>query len=386
MGRSRISITLTATLAVGIGVATLVQQMSRELRKDTGRDGTGASSIPDGTGSPTTNRRPLAPLPSVVLQVPSESLSTAATADATVHNRILQFDAQALLRYGPGTVPASRSPELFALEFRDPLKVPTQYGGIVRVQSRVFLGGAETAGVRIMPAPGAAPLTVGVGTLYRLGRDDTLTQLGRVSLHDDGVAPDSVRGDGSFGGAVVPPKASESAYPMRLALRVPVEQSGSSTSIEFLFEYTGQSPAEILSVGDARVENGSLAFRLMVDVRSPGQYDWLGRIVNASGTGIALLKATGQLQSGRQEVQLLAYGLFLRELGSVAGLSLRDIEGWRELTGSAIPKEVVPPWRDSYPIPNIEFGKLTNDPWRPVPLGPLIPAASAIRIPTSQNP
>ncbi len=376
MGNTRVFFTVAGAVAAGTLILLAVNHS-----KTTGSRGAVGSAIFEPRPLPQSDQNTksrASALESIARDANSEKTRTDAEAPAQTS---AVFNAEDLRRFGPGTIPANRAKSMFAIDFRDPVKVPSRHGGIIKVQSRSFLTNAENADVRVRPAPGTERIAVGEGTIYRVGPGGALASVGKATFNDDGEPPDVTAGDGEFSSRVTSAMIA-TAFPSRLSLKVMVQQADDDVAIEFLFEYTGRPPATIIGVRGSSIENGSLAFHVDVDVTESGQYEWLGRLVDQSGRGVAILKSAVALSAGLRDVQLQAYGLFLRAAGQGSGLSLRDIEGWRITVGGGSQKEAVVPWRQSYTVPKIDLSKLTESPWTAEPAKPLVPNASAIRLPS----
>jgi len=208
-------------------------------------------------------------------------------------------------------------------------------------------------------APQARGLVVGAGVLAPASGGSPIAT---VLFRDDGVVPDARASDGVWTARVATPQ-SVGDDAVALVVRAAVHAGGEDGEASFDFVYTGARPAELTGTVAASLDAGSLAFDVGIAVRLPGRYVFVGRLDDARGRPIAVIRFSDDLDVGPRAVRLVAFGKLLRDEHAEAPFVLRDVEGFRLTGGGASDRQLVAPWSGPFVTARHSLSDFSDRAW-----------------------
>ncbi|KQQ86754.1 hypothetical protein ASF77_18825 [Massilia sp. Leaf139] len=213
-------------------------------------------------------------------------------------------------------------------------------------QSRVFLAAGESVvfSLRAIEPKGAVlPLVVtraiSAGIVTTGARPTTQVPL---SLTDDGGGPDAVAGDGAFTGALTPQQTGLAGFHGTIRTEVRYTVNGKNGVAIFDVIYSPRVPAVWAGAPREALEDGSLAFILRAEVRTPGRYVVTGRIDDAKGRPFALATFNEVLGPGPNDIKLVAFGKLMHDGAPALPLTLRDVDGYLLKENTDPDRELMP--------------------------------------------
>jgi hypothetical protein len=269
-------------------------------------------------------------------------------------------DFEAYSRYPPWSRPLSEHAELSVPHRVEPTAVPLaddegESTGVVLqlVQSRLFTVPGDRVRLEVHATRDGRPVAA---------RADW----GSVRL--DGrllpVETSPLAGDGSVASAEL--RLDESAVAGvagKVTVEAEVTAAGEAGSVAFVVVHTGAPPARVEAVVGDSIEEGSLRIDLAIEVARAGHYQLVGRLDDATGRPVALLRFTAGLEAGHQQVPLRAHGRLLRDEDAVPPWTLRDVEGFRLVPGGHPDREVMAIWSGPYRTESRSMDALTDEGW-----------------------
>lgn len=376
---SRVRLPLTVALLVAVVAAGLFL-LARSWEDEATRRELPSAGVPsearrgeNDRGAETRTTSPPPRLPAATKLDPRLALTRVAARPASLEARSYREE---LARYGYASVPAPRSPERAQIDFGVPRSVGPS-GELIATQNRAFLANEEVAILRLQAATPGETIAVGEASLERLRGESDAEVIGVVRIEEDAAlsrsSPSPIYA-GTFSAEAL------GGLPGTVRVRVPVVLRGLSFEVRYQFELTGSTTAALISVEGHAIVEGDLSFTLRLDVGRPGTYAFEARVLNARDEVVALVKAERALGMGTGTASLVLDGLFIRDWMPPGPYRITDIEAWRLNPGSAIPKQTVPPWRDSYPFAIDEHAPLRATPRAPAPSAAR-PALPTVAIP-----
>ncbi len=317
--------------------------------------------------------------------VPAPSAVASAVAPAPIvrrhrHRAIPRAEAQAKLEaveksatYPPTSRPMSEMP--FYAKKPDTLPPPvrsetTGSGHKIELhesQDRQYVCDGESAVVTVQVLVDGKPadgLDVSHATLVELSGVPRKASdpVETAELRDDGIAPDEHANDGTLTGAVPFSDSKMGAFIGDTQLTVPIQVPGDVVSSVFGFVYTGKPPAEFTGRVRDAIEDGSLVFRLGIDVHLEGPYVIHGRLYDAQGNAIVFMDGSRSLTTADRDVKLVAFGKLLRDLDAEAPFTLRDVDAYRPVDGTP-DRQAVPTFDGPYRTRRYRPSDFSDRPW-----------------------
>lgn len=191
----------------------------------------------------------------------------------------------------------------------------------------LFAALAHTGGrrnlVEALPAAGSAVTGARVTGVLRAQRLGTLSSL---SYRDDGIAPDSIAGDGVYSARYTLPArgpAPGQADSVLVAVTA-VLPGGEERKAAGGFQYS--NPAARLTGRYTDVaRDGNLVIAAEVEALAPGRVHLSGTLADAAHRPFATAQAARELQPGRQWVELPFYGLAFHDRAVVGAVRLASV-------------------------------------------------------------
>ncbi|MCB9584352.1 MAG: hypothetical protein H6718_03085 [Polyangiaceae bacterium] len=260
-------------------------------------------------------------------------------------------------RYPPSSRPLSDNEDLLLRDHVEPEIRKLKRGedgekGEVRLelwQNKMFLREGDEASFRVKAATQKGPVPVNVveATLVTLPDEGTAPQnLGPLSVTDDGSPPDEISNDGVPTGGFVASASRLGSYRGNLRVMLKLEAEGEQGTATLQFVYTGAEPGRFTGEVVEALEDGSLALYFGLELKEAGRYEIRARLYDKSDRPVALLNFNQDLEVGKQKARLLAFGKLLRDEGAEGPYTIRDIEGWRLLSGTYPDREMMQPPED----------------------------------------
>lgn len=287
---------------------------------------------------------------SAFMQIPAmaagQSISTAAQPQRQELNNRLEAVDQTLCNYRESTkYPISSRPAAEHLDQLYPNRpiqqsqaMHTAQGGTdvnIRVQtsqSRVYLAAGESAVFSIGATDKEGkPLSVFVtqavahGLTFQPSRPAPQAAL---QFADDGKNGDVQASDGTFTAMLTPAQTGFAQFNGTIRTEVSYNVGDRNGVVSFDVIHSPEYPATWNGSARESVEDGTLVFRLKLDVRMPGRYIATGRVDDANGKPFALATFNDLLQQGSNEIRLTVFGKLLRDETPAMPLKLRDVEAY----------------------------------------------------------
>jgi hypothetical protein len=243
-------------------------------------------------------------------------------------------------RYPPESRPINEHPDQVRpfepiaenMPLRDASGKPAKGLSIRTTQERVFLGGAESVKFTIEAVDGSGrtvPLVIERSAAQSMPDTAALITLIRaeVPFTDNGMAPDDAAGDGRYSARLVPAAQGFAGHSGTIRVLVEVSADGQKGVVPFDVVYVPAVPATWVGVREA-LEEGSLNFYLMAQVRTPGRYVASARVYDANGAPFALLQFNDEVSAGPAEFKLTLAGVLVHDRNPAFPVRLVDVEGF----------------------------------------------------------
>lgn len=166
--------------------------------------------------------------------------------------------------------------------------------------------------------------------------------LATVTFTDDGKGADVTAGDGIYSAAYTLGEAGQPAVGQATSLgyRVTAENEAQEQRVAMNgFQYSHPAASLTGKFAD-RIVNGNLVIAAQVNAVKAGRAHLSGVIASALGESIALAQTSVQLVEGEQWVDLVVYGLPLREAGagalSLSAVTLTTTQGMPNALGEVL--------------------------------------------------
>ena len=213
-------------------------------------------------------------------------------------------------------------------------------------QSRVFMAANESVAFSlraVTPDGSLVPLVVtravAAGIMTTGARPTTQVAL---AFADDGGGADPVAGDGAYAAVLTPAQTGLAGFHGTIRTEVRYTAGGKNGSLIFDVVYSPKLPAVWAGPPREVVEDGSLAFVLRADVRTPGRYVVTGRIDDARGRPFALATFNEVLGPGPNDIRLLVFGKLMHDGAPALPLTLRDVDGYLLKENTDPDRELMP--------------------------------------------
>jgi hypothetical protein len=243
-------------------------------------------------------------------------------------------------RYPPESSPLSEHPDQMQpfdavaeeMPLRDGSGKPAKGVQIRTTQDKVFVAAGESVRFTIEAADESGrPVPLVVERSIAQGMPDTKTLItivrAEVPFADNGAAPDDVAGDGKYSALLTPAVQGFGNHRGTIRLLVDANANGQKGVVPFDVVYVPEVPASWAGSREA-LEDGSLNFYLKAQVRMPGRYVVTGRVYDAAGAPLALLRFNDEVPAGPAEFKLSLAGVLVRDKNPAFPLKLADVEGF----------------------------------------------------------
>jgi hypothetical protein len=235
---------------------------------------------------------------------------------------------------------------------------------ITQNQDRVWVSPGQPAVASITAMQNGQPVALSVQ------RSDLVPQIdgpgnhptagpvaGHPTFHDDGVAPDTLAGDGTWTAAVTLPSNGATGA---VVLQVDCQAGGEQGTLLFNFIATAPAPAVFTQSARDALENGSIAIYVGVQVQVPGTYEIVGRLYDSTGAPVVYMRFLGPLTTSSTEVRLPAFGKVILDEGGVPPFVLRDVEGAEMLLGQYPDRAPMADWPGPYTTASYALNQLSD--------------------------
>ncbi|MGE0322714.1 MAG: hypothetical protein AB7K71_02530 [Polyangiaceae bacterium] len=254
-------------------------------------------------------------------------------------------------RYPPSSRPISDNEDVLLRDHVEPEFRPLKRDakGEVRIelrQNKLYLREGDTASFQVRASTAKGPVAINVveATLVTLPDEGTPARsLGPVNVSDDGSPPDEIGGDGVPSGGFVASQSRLGEYRGNVRVMLKLEAEGEQGAATIQYVYTGAEPGRFTGEVTEAVEDGSLALYFGLELKEAGRYEIRARLYDKNDEPIALLNFNQELEAGKTKARLLAFGKLLRDEGAEGPYTIRDIEGWRLLSGTYPDRETMEP-------------------------------------------
>lgn len=213
-------------------------------------------------------------------------------------------------------------------------------------QSRVYMAANESVAFSlraVRPDGTLVPLVVTravAAGIMRSGARPT-TQVA-LAFADDGSGADPVAGDGASAAVLTPAQTGLAGFHGTIRTEVRYTADGKNGSLIFDVVYSPRLPAVWAGPPRETVDEGSLAFVLRADVRTPGRYVVTGRIDDARGWPFALATFNEVLGPGPNDIKLVVFGKLMHDAAPALPLTLRDVDGYLLKENTDPDRELMP--------------------------------------------
>jgi hypothetical protein len=182
-----------------------------------------------------------------------------------------------------------------------------------------------------------------------------------LTYRDDGQDGDLVAGDHVYTNRFVPAEHDELGRAMRVRISARVEARGVPTLMTLDFTYTPRPLLELDGVS-TKVEDGSLAITLALEVHEPGRYLLGADVFAKDGSALGTVEGPWiELAAGPQVVTLSLFGRVLRDAGTAGPYVIRGIRATRHDSDD----EVEAWWSDgrSFETEAFALDAFSDEPW-----------------------
>lgn len=252
----------------------------------------------------------------------------------------------AVRQYGLRSVPASRSPERFVLDFGLRRSVSGAGNQILATQNRAVLSNQELGLFRLQPVQPTVEMKVHTATMERWRSRSKPEALGDIALQSITV-PGAEGTEVTAWSGIVDPKVLH-GQPGTIRVHASITLDGREFTETFQFIFSGDAPADLTGITSHRSDSAGVTLNAGINVRERGNYALEARIWNDAGEAVALVKAATPLDTGPQTTPLVIAPAFVRDGMPPGRYRVTDIECGRELIGGALSIEALVPWRGSY--------------------------------------
>ncbi len=213
-------------------------------------------------------------------------------------------------------------------------------------QSRVYMAANESVAFSlraVAPDGSLVPLVitraVAAGIMTTGSRPTTQVAL---AFADDGGGADPVAGDGAFAAVLTPAQTGLAGFHGTIRTEVRYTAGGKNGALIFDVVYSPRLPAVWAGPPREVVADGSLAFVLRADVRTPGRYVVTGRVDDAKGRPFALATFNEVLGPGPNDIKLTVFGKLMHDGAPALPLTLRDVDGYLLKENTDPDRELMP--------------------------------------------
>ena len=213
-------------------------------------------------------------------------------------------------------------------------------------QSRVYMAANESVAFSlraVAPDGSLVPLVitraVAAGIMTTASRPTTQVAL---AFADDGGGADPVAGDGAFAAVLTPAQTGLAGFHGTIRTEVRYTAGGKNGALIFDVVYSPRLPAVWAGPPREVVADGSLAFVLRADVRTPGRYVVTGRVDDAKGRPFALATFNEVLGPGPNDIKLTVFGKLMHDGAPALPLTLRDVDGYLLKENTDPDRELMP--------------------------------------------
>lgn len=213
-------------------------------------------------------------------------------------------------------------------------------------QSRVYMAANESVAFSlraVSPDGSLVPLVitraVAAGIMTTGARPTTQVAL---AFADDGGGADPVAGDGAFAAVLTPAQTGLAGFHGTIRTEVRYTAGGKNGALIFDVIYSPRLPAVWAGPPREVVADGSLAFVLRADVRTPGRYVVTGRVDDAKGRPFALATFNEVLGPGPNDIKLTVFGKLMHDGAPALPLTLRDVDGYLLKENTDPDRELMP--------------------------------------------
>lgn len=204
-------------------------------------------------------------------------------------------------------------------------------------QDRVYLKPGDSAVMTLEALDGQTPVaidSVRARVLKLVGEHATPTPTElAVVFTDDGVPPDATAGDMMYSARLDGSAGAFAGFSGTVEVQIEVRAQGETGPSAYRFIHTAPPPARFTGVIREVVEEGSLSLYVGMEITTPGYFEVYGRLYDDGGAPIAFMNLQRVFEKGNAEAKLVAFGKLLHDEGAKAPFMLRDVEGWRILSG-----------------------------------------------------
>ncbi|MDN4059377.1 hypothetical protein QPK31_14215 [Massilia sp. YIM B02769] len=213
-------------------------------------------------------------------------------------------------------------------------------------QSRVYMAANESVAFSlraVAPDGSLVPLVVtravAAGIMSTGARPTTQVAL---AFADDGGGADPVAGDGAHAAVLTPAQTGLAGFHGTIRTEVRYTAGGKNGALIFDVIYSPKLPAVWAGPPRETVDDGSLAFVLRADVRTPGRYVVTGRVDDAKGRPFALATFNEVLGPGPNDIKLVVFGKLMHDGAPALPLTLRDVDGYLLKENTDPDRELMP--------------------------------------------
>ena len=213
-------------------------------------------------------------------------------------------------------------------------------------QSRVYMAANESVAFSlraVTPDGSLVPLVVtravAAGIMTTGSRPTTQVAL---AFADDGGGADPVAGDGAFAAVLTPAQTGLAGFHGTIRTEVRYTAGGKNGALIFDVVYSPRLQAVWAGPPREVVADGSLAFVLRADVRTPGRYVVTGRVDDAKGRPFALATFNEVLGPGPNDIKLTVFGKLMHDGAPALPLTLRDVDGYLLKENTDPDRELMP--------------------------------------------
>ncbi len=279
-------------------------------------------------------------------------------------------------KYPPDSQPLAGKTDLMEPHHVEPTQrhlAPGKDGGagnvvVTLTQSQLWLAEGElaSAAITVTTHDGKKPtVQIHRATLYKFEAkgDPPGAELSPMTFHDDGVAPDVAANDNVFTTTVPPRPEVMKGLTSGVVLDVDLSASDERGRVQFNFASTGPVPAKFTGVVTSAIEQGSLVYRVGIEVTRAGRYSIMARLFDAQGAPAALLTFLGPLTVDSHEIVFTAFGKLLRDQKVKPPFALKDVEGHCFVQGADTDRAVMAVLPGPFLSATFDLAQLSDAEW-----------------------